>query len=440
MLEQLKNLVNDEEAPTAVEYAIMVAGIATAVITVVFLLGTNVDARFEAVNTGLDPVTPPRPSTEAASHVLSAASPDPRFRSVAAGGRVGHCEAADPQLGQRRPGCHRSRRPGAGTTAAGAVLVRSGAAALVTLVLLWTPWTKGRLGGGDVKAMICAATWLGIGLAAEYLLASALARWASLALLSYLLSDPRWSARRSAEPQAGGHARHARRSHPRAATAGSRSRSARRAAAAALLLLWWVLIRHPHRPPRSGRRDPQNGGGRGRVRHRQPAVLHARHGHHRVGLVLLRPPAGGQRRARGRPGRHAAAAAPRLRSRTPRRRPQDAAGDYLQQRACSSARASPPAARPLAAGGGVDAIRVDIDVPVRAADRIFFGSGHSADACPCDLGDALAMKEESIVAIDDIISGGQRNRRDGGSRRSASRAIVFWSLALDGRRRLRRCC
>jgi pilus assembly protein Flp/PilA len=55
MLEQLRNLVNDEEAPTAVEYAIMVAGIATAVITVVFLLGTNVDARFEAVNTGLTP-------------------------------------------------------------------------------------------------------------------------------------------------------------------------------------------------------------------------------------------------------------------------------------------------------------------------------------------------------------------------------------------------
>jgi pilus assembly protein CpaB len=34
------------------------------------------------------------------------------------------------------------------------------------------------------------------------------------------------------------------------------------------------------------------------------------------------------------------------------------------------------------------------------------------------------------VAIDDIISGGQRNRRDGGSRRSASRAIVFWTFAL----------
>jgi pilus assembly protein CpaB len=34
------------------------------------------------------------------------------------------------------------------------------------------------------------------------------------------------------------------------------------------------------------------------------------------------------------------------------------------------------------------------------------------------------------LAIDDIISGGQRNRRDSGSRRSASRAIVFWTFAL----------
>ena len=34
------------------------------------------------------------------------------------------------------------------------------------------------------------------------------------------------------------------------------------------------------------------------------------------------------------------------------------------------------------------------------------------------------------MAIDDIISGGQRNKRDGGSRRSASRAIVFLTLAI----------
>jgi Flp pilus assembly protein protease CpaA len=36
------------------------------------------------------------------------------------------------------------------------------AAAALTLVLLWAPFTKGRLGGGDVKATLCAATWLGL--------------------------------------------------------------------------------------------------------------------------------------------------------------------------------------------------------------------------------------------------------------------------------------
>ncbi len=35
------------------------------------------------------------------------------------------------------------------------------------------------------------------------------------------------------------------------------------------------------------------------------------------------------------------------------------------------------------------------------------------------------------MAIDDIVAGGaQKNRREGGSRRSASRALVFWSMAL----------
>src|SRR5438094_10067408 len=37
-------------------------------------------------------------------------------------------------------------------------------AALLTLVVLWSPWSKGRLGGGDVKAMLAAAIWLGLGL------------------------------------------------------------------------------------------------------------------------------------------------------------------------------------------------------------------------------------------------------------------------------------
>jgi prepilin peptidase CpaA len=36
-------------------------------------------------------------------------------------------------------------------------------AALATLVVLWAPWSRGWLGGGDVKAALCAAIWLGPG-------------------------------------------------------------------------------------------------------------------------------------------------------------------------------------------------------------------------------------------------------------------------------------
>jgi pilus assembly protein Flp/PilA len=42
MLKSLVRFLRDEEAPTAVEYAIMVAGIAVVIIAVVFLLGANV--------------------------------------------------------------------------------------------------------------------------------------------------------------------------------------------------------------------------------------------------------------------------------------------------------------------------------------------------------------------------------------------------------------
>jgi Flp pilus assembly protein protease CpaA len=42
-----------------------------------------------------------------------------------------------------------------------AVLGGIGAAA-ITLVVLWSPWSAGRLGGGDVKAVFCAAIWLGL--------------------------------------------------------------------------------------------------------------------------------------------------------------------------------------------------------------------------------------------------------------------------------------
>jgi pilus assembly protein Flp/PilA len=49
MLKALKRFIKDEEAPTAVEYAIMVAGIAVVIIAVVFLLGKNVRATLHKV-------------------------------------------------------------------------------------------------------------------------------------------------------------------------------------------------------------------------------------------------------------------------------------------------------------------------------------------------------------------------------------------------------
>ncbi|HEY0705579.1 MAG TPA: Flp family type IVb pilin [Polyangia bacterium] len=51
MLEQLKKLIKDEEAPTAVEYGLMVAGIAAVVMAIVFTLGGSVNTKFTDVNT-----------------------------------------------------------------------------------------------------------------------------------------------------------------------------------------------------------------------------------------------------------------------------------------------------------------------------------------------------------------------------------------------------
>ncbi len=47
MLKNIKRLLKDEEAPTAVEYALMVVGIAVAIIAAVKLLGTNVNDTFK---------------------------------------------------------------------------------------------------------------------------------------------------------------------------------------------------------------------------------------------------------------------------------------------------------------------------------------------------------------------------------------------------------
>ncbi|MBN2575341.1 MAG: Flp family type IVb pilin [Deltaproteobacteria bacterium] len=49
MLKSLKRLFKDEEAPTAVEYGLMVAAIAAVIITVVFLLGGKVNNTFQNV-------------------------------------------------------------------------------------------------------------------------------------------------------------------------------------------------------------------------------------------------------------------------------------------------------------------------------------------------------------------------------------------------------
>ena len=49
MVGMVKRLWQDEEAPTAVEYGLMVALIAVVIITAVALLGTNVQATFNQV-------------------------------------------------------------------------------------------------------------------------------------------------------------------------------------------------------------------------------------------------------------------------------------------------------------------------------------------------------------------------------------------------------
>ena len=50
MLKSLVRFMKDEEAPTAVEYGLMLAGIAVAVMVVVFTLGDSVNGEFKGVN------------------------------------------------------------------------------------------------------------------------------------------------------------------------------------------------------------------------------------------------------------------------------------------------------------------------------------------------------------------------------------------------------
>ena len=53
MTQMLMKLWKDEEAPTSVEYGIMVALIAVVIIAAVQLIGTNLDATFDRVGTAV---------------------------------------------------------------------------------------------------------------------------------------------------------------------------------------------------------------------------------------------------------------------------------------------------------------------------------------------------------------------------------------------------
>jgi pilus assembly protein Flp/PilA len=49
----LKNFMNDESGATAIEYGLIAAGIAVAIITAVGTVGTSVTATFDSVAAGL---------------------------------------------------------------------------------------------------------------------------------------------------------------------------------------------------------------------------------------------------------------------------------------------------------------------------------------------------------------------------------------------------
>lgn len=52
-MEKMKALVRDEEGATAIEYGLMVAGIAAVIAATVFLLGGSIDTLFSTVDTEL---------------------------------------------------------------------------------------------------------------------------------------------------------------------------------------------------------------------------------------------------------------------------------------------------------------------------------------------------------------------------------------------------
>jgi len=53
MLKHVKRFIEAEEGATAVEYGIMVAGIAAVIVTLVYAVGTKVQTAFSTVNTAM---------------------------------------------------------------------------------------------------------------------------------------------------------------------------------------------------------------------------------------------------------------------------------------------------------------------------------------------------------------------------------------------------
>ncbi|MCX5889332.1 MAG: Flp family type IVb pilin [Deltaproteobacteria bacterium] len=53
LMNQIKTFVNDEEGASAVEYGLLIAGIAAVVMTAIYAIGTALQGKFESVQTKL---------------------------------------------------------------------------------------------------------------------------------------------------------------------------------------------------------------------------------------------------------------------------------------------------------------------------------------------------------------------------------------------------
>jgi len=112
------------------------------------------------------------------------------------------------------------------------------AAVVITLVVLWLPWSTKRLGGGDVKATMGAAAWLGVASLFKFYLFAAIA--VGVASLICLLGSAAPARREVVQNM---RLVWLRVGLPSVSIAGGSGRLSvpfgAAAAAAALLLLWW---------------------------------------------------------------------------------------------------------------------------------------------------------------------------------------------------------